>query len=154
MHIESETTLKVSSRIFNSLEESWRILLMFYQFQGDINASRLLTCLTYVVGLYGEQLVLLQYFPHMVDVVAKCSSFGSIPLLLEGGLIGCCSLLLAVISYLQVIVPFALKLTFICQLYVKLDLFEYVPFQSDIEIHYWDWQLSFWWNCFVFIAAL
>ena len=88
--------------------------------QGDLNALRLLNCLTYIVALYGEQFVLLQYFPHMVEVVgrsccppapaapaavpAAAAAAGTIPLLLEGGLIGACSLFLAVISYLQVII--------------------------------------------------
>lgn len=35
------------------------------QLQGDFNANRILTCLTSLAGLYGEQMVLVQYFPHV-----------------------------------------------------------------------------------------
>ena len=37
--------------------------------QGDRNAQKILECLTYVASLYGEQVVLLQYIPCVVDLV-------------------------------------------------------------------------------------
>ncbi len=96
------------------------------QLQGDYNANRILTCLTSFATLYGEQMILLQYFPHVslnqtnyspmkiiivfvhyfqaAEVVVRCSAGtgSTISLMLEGGLIGCCSLLMACIPYLQV----------------------------------------------------
>ena len=57
--------------------------------QGDFNANRILGCLASIASLYGEQFVMLQYFPHAAEVV-------------EGGLIGSCSLIQASIPCLQV----------------------------------------------------
>ena len=85
-----------------SLLKEWNLFqISGTPIQGDFNASRLLGCLTSVASIYGEQLVLLQYLPHAVEVVGRCVA-GTIPLLLEGGLIGCCSLVLAAIPLLQV----------------------------------------------------
>ena len=37
--------------------------------QGDRNAQKLLECLSYVAGVYGEQVILLQYIPCIIDMV-------------------------------------------------------------------------------------
>ena len=37
--------------------------------QGDRNAHKVLECLSYVASLYGEQVILLQYLPCIVDMV-------------------------------------------------------------------------------------
>ena len=75
-------------------------LLSRVVFQGDLHAHRILGCLTSLAGLYGEQMVLVQYLPHAVEVVGRLSAATSVSVLLEGGLIGACSLLLSVIPCL------------------------------------------------------
>lgn len=70
--------------------------------QGDFNANRILGCLASVASLYGEQFVILQYFPHAVEVASRSTGSSSLSVMLEGGLIGCCSLVLASIPCLQV----------------------------------------------------
>lgn len=37
--------------------------------QGDKNAQKILECLSYVAALYGEQVILLQYIPCVIDMV-------------------------------------------------------------------------------------
>lgn len=78
--------------------------------QGDFNANRILGCLASIASLYGEQFVMLQYFPHAAEVVSRCIGSGTISVMLEGGLIGSCSLILASIPCLQVL--FIKKRTF------------------------------------------
>ncbi|XP_046448529.1 WD repeat-containing protein 81-like isoform X2 [Daphnia pulex] len=68
--------------------------------QGDFNANRILGCLASIANLYGEQFVMLQYFPHAAEVVSRCISSGTISIMLEGGLVGSCSLILACIPCL------------------------------------------------------
>lgn len=74
--------------------------------QGDFNANRILGCLASIAGLYGEQFVVLQYFPHAAEIVTRCNGSGTISVMLEGGLIGSCSLVLTSIPCLQVITNF------------------------------------------------
>jgi WD repeat-containing protein 81 len=71
--------------------------------QGDFNANRILGCLASIANLYGEQFVMLQYFPHAAEVVSRCIGSGTISVMLEGGLVGSCSLILACIPCLQVL---------------------------------------------------
>lgn len=70
--------------------------------QGDFNANRILGCLASIASLYGEHFVMLQYFPHAAEVVNRCTGSSTISVMLEGGLIGSCSLILASIPCLQV----------------------------------------------------
>ena len=70
--------------------------------QGDFNANRILGCLASIASLYGEQFVMLQYFPHAAEVVSRSIGSGTISVMLEGGLIGSCSLIQASIPCLQV----------------------------------------------------
>ncbi|XP_044253256.1 WD repeat-containing protein 81 isoform X2 [Tribolium madens] len=66
---------------------------------GDQNAVKVLECLTSIAGLYGEQLILFQYIPHMSELIALCKR--RLTPNLEGGLISCLALLQHVIPYLS-----------------------------------------------------
>ncbi|EFN81514.1 WD repeat-containing protein 81 [Harpegnathos saltator] len=66
---------------------------------GDQNAVKVLECLTAIAGLYGEQIILLQYFAHMVELLALCKR--KLTQNLEGGLVSCLALLNHITSYLS-----------------------------------------------------
>ncbi|KAL6261947.1 hypothetical protein P5V15_007032 [Pogonomyrmex californicus] len=66
---------------------------------GDQNAVKVLECLTAIAGLYGEQIILLQYFAHMVELLALCKR--KLTQNLEGGLISCLVLLNHITAYLS-----------------------------------------------------
>ncbi|GLG94157.1 Neurobeachin [Gryllus bimaculatus] len=66
---------------------------------GDKNAQKVLECLTSIAGLYGEQLIVLQYLPHMGELIALCKR--KLTANLEGGLVGCLALLRYIIPYLS-----------------------------------------------------
>lgn len=51
------------------------------------------------IAIYGEQLVIVQYFGHMTELIALCKR--KLTLNLEAGLIGCLSLLCSIIPYLS-----------------------------------------------------
>lgn len=50
-------------------------------------------------GLYGEQIILLQYFAHIVELLASCKR--KLTQNLEGGLVSCLTLLNHIIAYLS-----------------------------------------------------
>ncbi|XP_064623672.1 WD repeat-containing protein 81-like [Lineus longissimus] len=66
---------------------------------GDQNASRILDCLSHIAILYGEQVIMLQYLPHAIEMVAiaqrKLNSRS------EAGLVGVLSLLTHILPYLS-----------------------------------------------------
>ncbi|KYN05036.1 WD repeat-containing protein 81 [Cyphomyrmex costatus] len=66
---------------------------------GDQNAIKVLECLTSIAGLYGEQIILLQYFAHIVELLALCKR--KLTQNLEGGLISCLALLNHITVYLS-----------------------------------------------------
>ncbi len=67
--------------------------------RGDDLAQNVLECLSAVACLYGDQIILLQYLPYVWDLVALCKR--RLTPNLEGGLVGCVSLLHHIIPYLS-----------------------------------------------------
>jgi WD repeat-containing protein 81 len=51
-----------------------------------------------LTALYGEQLIVLQYLPHMGELIALCKR--KLTANLEAGLVGCLALLKHIIPYL------------------------------------------------------
>ncbi|CAG9584549.1 unnamed protein product [Danaus chrysippus] len=58
---------------------------------GDKNAIKVIKCLTTIVAMYGEQLIIFQYLPHMGELIASCRRRLSTPL--EGGVVACLQLI-------------------------------------------------------------
>ncbi|CAB3366386.1 Hypothetical predicted protein [Cloeon dipterum] len=66
---------------------------------GDINSTRVLSCLAEIAAIYGEQLVVVQYFGHMTELIALCKR--KLTLNMEAGLIGCLCLMCSIVPYLS-----------------------------------------------------
>lgn len=66
---------------------------------GDRNAVKVLECLSNIAALYGEQLILVQYFPHMTELISLCKR--KLTQNLEGGLISCLALLKYIIPFVS-----------------------------------------------------
>lgn len=56
--------------------------------------------LSFLLGIYGDQFIILQYIPHMADLVGACKR-NKMTHALEGGLIGYISLFKYIITFLS-----------------------------------------------------
>ncbi|RVE48081.1 hypothetical protein evm_007268 [Chilo suppressalis] len=66
---------------------------------GDRNAKKVIKCLTSIVAMYGEQLIIFQYLPHMGELIASCRRRLSAPL--EGGVVACLQLVKYLLPYMS-----------------------------------------------------
>ncbi|KAL4709964.1 hypothetical protein ACJJTC_003927 [Scirpophaga incertulas] len=66
---------------------------------GDRNAMKVIKCLTSIVAMYGEQLIIFQYLPHMGDLIASCRRRLTSPL--EGGVVACLQLVKYLLPYMS-----------------------------------------------------
>ncbi|KAI0233832.1 WD repeat-containing protein 81 [Lamellibrachia satsuma] len=66
---------------------------------GDEHATRVLDCLTCVAILYGEHIILLQYFQHIREQI--CVAVKKLTSKAEAGLVGCLQLLTHILPYLS-----------------------------------------------------
>ncbi|XP_015112635.1 WD repeat-containing protein 81 [Diachasma alloeum] len=69
------------------------------QLIGDVNASKVLESLSAIASLYGEQMILVQYFGHMAELLTLCKR--KLTPNLEGGLVSCLALLTHITPYLS-----------------------------------------------------
>ncbi|CAB3253741.1 unnamed protein product [Arctia plantaginis] len=66
---------------------------------GDKNAMKVIKCLTSIVAMYGEQLIIFQYLPHMGELIASCRRRLSAPL--EGGVVACLQLVKYLVPFMS-----------------------------------------------------
>ncbi|XP_073945062.1 WD repeat domain 81 isoform X2 [Choristoneura fumiferana] len=66
---------------------------------GDRNAMKVIKCLTSIVAMFGEQLIIFQYLPHMGELIASCRRRLSAPL--EGGAVACLQLVKYLVPYMS-----------------------------------------------------
>ncbi|KAG6450321.1 hypothetical protein O3G_MSEX006515 [Manduca sexta] len=66
---------------------------------GDKNAMKVIECLTSIVAMYGEQLIIFQYLPHMGELIASCRRRLSAPL--EGGVVACLQLVKYLVPFMS-----------------------------------------------------
>lgn len=83
---------------------------------GDIKAAKVLECLSSMSALYGDQFVLLQYFPHVSELILLCKK--RITASLEGGLISSLQLLKYLVPCLtDVVIMDQLHVNFVPSVY-------------------------------------
>ncbi|XP_047529568.1 WD repeat-containing protein 81 [Vanessa atalanta] len=66
---------------------------------GDRNAMKVIKCLTSIVAMYGEHLIIFQYLPHMGELIASCRRRLSTPL--EGGVVACLQLIKYLLPFIS-----------------------------------------------------
>ncbi|KAJ2946109.1 hypothetical protein O0L34_g5031 [Tuta absoluta] len=66
---------------------------------GDRNAMKVIKCLVSIVAMYGEQVVIFQYLPHIGELIASCRKRLSAPL--EGGVVACLQLVKCLVPYMS-----------------------------------------------------
>lgn len=89
---------------------------------GDRSATRVLECLTAISALYGEKLIILQYFPHMSELVLMSTK--NISSSLEGALI-------STLQLLKYIIPCLTDATIMELLKVKVILLLVTAFKCN-----------------------
>ncbi|KAG8198047.1 hypothetical protein JTE90_001881 [Oedothorax gibbosus] len=67
--------------------------------KGDINAFKVLDCLSRIASLYGEQFIIIQYIKHIADLLHLCRK--KVPATLESGLHGAMALLQHIIPFIS-----------------------------------------------------
>jgi len=75
-----------------------RIRLSPGSVSGDIAAGPVLDCLAHLAGLYGDQVILVQYLPYSWDLISLCRK--RVNSNLEGGLLGCLAMIHTIIPML------------------------------------------------------
>ena len=89
----------------------WKLSVLKWKVVGDENVETVLYVLGKISEIYGEQIILLQYLPFMSELINLSKK--KFTLTLEGGIIGCLTLL-------KYIVPFMNDSTLMDQLQVKI----------------------------------
>ncbi|CAH0719552.1 unnamed protein product, partial [Brenthis ino] len=83
----------------NDKDEFDEISIVNSKVVGDRNAMKVIKCLTSIVAMYGEQLIIFQYLPHMGELIASCRRRLSTPL--EGGVVACLQLIKYLLPFMS-----------------------------------------------------
>ena len=67
--------------------------------RGDINAKKIINCLLSFIQIYGEQIIVLFYFSHLIETVRL--AIHRLTLRTESGLLGCLVLLKSILPFLS-----------------------------------------------------
>lgn len=67
--------------------------------RGDLNAKKIIDCLLSLIQNYGEQIILLFYFPHLIETVRVANS--RLTIRSESALLSCFVLLKSILPYMN-----------------------------------------------------